>query len=218
MCTIWRINKCRTTPYHPQGNGACERINQTVKKGLQKLLNEKNLENWDLVLPKVLFAYNTTVHSATGLTPYSLIFGDQARVPSEILLGPPSKDVSFGSFALNHAKLLSKSFEIARENSAEAQKHSKDYYDLGAIQRIFKPGDQVKIRIKSLSGQPASKLRPLWSDSYEIVSVKDVNLELRDPKNNAVFKIHSDRVALIENKLRKEPRFLASSASGTSDV
>ena len=43
LCMLWRIQKIRTTAYHPAGNGACERVNRTIKRGLQKMLNEQNL-------------------------------------------------------------------------------------------------------------------------------------------------------------------------------
>ncbi len=73
--------KSLTTAYHPAGNGACDRVNQTIKKGIKKLLNEKDLEKWDSVLPMAVFAYNSTLHTATGFTPFSLMFGEEARFP-----------------------------------------------------------------------------------------------------------------------------------------
>ena len=40
FCTLFRIHQLRTTFYHPQSNGVCERFNQTLKSGLKKALNE----------------------------------------------------------------------------------------------------------------------------------------------------------------------------------
>ena len=82
LCPIWRIDKLHNTASQVEGNCACERLNQTIKQGLQTKLNEKWSEEWDVVLRAVMFAYNTSVYSTTGFTPYFLIFGVDARVPS----------------------------------------------------------------------------------------------------------------------------------------
>ena len=106
LCTIWRIDKVRTTAYHPAGNGACERLNQTIKRGLQKVMNEKRMEGWDVVLSEVMFAYNTSVHTTTGFTPYFLTFGVEARVPSEILVGLPEMERTPAAYAFQRYQKL----------------------------------------------------------------------------------------------------------------
>ena len=132
LCSVWRIDKVRTTAYHPAGNGACERVNQTSKKGLAKVLNQRQLDKWDLALPHVLFAYNTSVHTATGFTPQFLMMGSEARVPSEVQIGIPPAELSSSSFAYNRYKKLELAYESARENLTTRQRRTKDYYDLGA--------------------------------------------------------------------------------------
>ena len=87
LCALWRIEKVRTTAYHPTGNGACERLYQTIKRGLQGVLHGEHLDQWDVALSEVMFSYNTSVHTATGFTPQFLMFGEEARVPSEVIVG-----------------------------------------------------------------------------------------------------------------------------------
>lgn len=78
--------KSRTTAYHPQVNGACERFNQTLL-GLLDSLEIVDQAQWPSTLPALVQAYNNTVHSATGMTPYYVSFGRHARLPVDWLAG-----------------------------------------------------------------------------------------------------------------------------------
>ena len=41
LCELLKIRHKLTSPYHPQANGLDERFNQTFKRALEKLVNEK---------------------------------------------------------------------------------------------------------------------------------------------------------------------------------
>ena len=168
---LWRIQKIRTTAYHPAGNGACERVNRTIKRGLQKMLNERNLEEWDTILSHVVFAYNTSIHSTTHFTPFFLMFGTEAKIPPEIVVGRPQFEQKPAAYALSYCKIMENAYKIVRENLKSSQKCMKNHYDLGATQRLFKIGDKVRIRLKNLSFKPASKLKAPWSELFEVVAM-----------------------------------------------
>ena len=59
------------------------------KTELQSVIHGEHLEQCDVALSEVMFSYTSSMHSATGFTPQFLIFGEQARVPSEVIGGTP---------------------------------------------------------------------------------------------------------------------------------
>jgi transposase InsO family protein len=78
---IFRVNKIATTPYSPRSNGFVENHNRTMKDQLHHFVNMKQ-KDWDIFLPTVQLMYNTTVNSATGYTPYYLMFGRECNLPN----------------------------------------------------------------------------------------------------------------------------------------
>ena len=44
----------------------------------------ENKDDWDDLLPAVMMAYRSSVHEATGLSPYRLMFGEECTLPMDI--------------------------------------------------------------------------------------------------------------------------------------
>ena len=89
LCKTLGIKKSRSSPYHPQGAGIVERANRVIKDQLAKYLAERGGE-WDQYLHQLELAYNTSVNSSTGLTPFFMVHGREARLPAS--LTPPDTD------------------------------------------------------------------------------------------------------------------------------
>ncbi|CAG2216017.1 unnamed protein product [Mytilus edulis] len=70
------------TPYHPQSNRRCERYNQTLKSMLNKTVEEKASE-WEKIVPKCAFAYNTSKQAGTKYSPFHLMYWRNPIIPNE---------------------------------------------------------------------------------------------------------------------------------------
>ncbi|XP_011860867.1 PREDICTED: uncharacterized protein LOC105558005 [Vollenhovia emeryi] len=75
-----KIQQFRTTAYHPQSNGSIERSHHVLMEYLKTQID--NERNWDNYLSLAMFSYNTSVHEGTKFSPYELVFGKLARLPS----------------------------------------------------------------------------------------------------------------------------------------
>jgi len=66
------IATSRSTPYHPQGNSQCERINQTVWSTVKLMLCDKGLSEqaWETILPEALHSVRSLLCTATNATPH----------------------------------------------------------------------------------------------------------------------------------------------------
>ena len=189
FCKLFRICKIRTTAYHPQSNGICERFNQTFKHSLAKLLSKPQQASWDLYLNFAVFSYNLSIHSSTGFTPFFLTYGSEARLPPDIIFGSPAQNSADGkaylsssgplSLLLKSFSILSAAFQSVREHLQSFHQREKDHYDLGAIERVFHSGDRVRVRLKSRQ-KGHSKFISEWSEPHEVLSVRGVVVTLRE--------------------------------------
>ena len=76
------VTKPCTSPYHPQTDGQVERF-RTLKGILTAYVNDHN--DWDVHLPLALFAYRTSIHHSSGVTPFEVVYGRKAVSPFTLM-------------------------------------------------------------------------------------------------------------------------------------
>ena len=79
-----------TSAYHPQTNGLAKRFNRTLIDCLRKVTDEE--DNWDRMISPALFAYRTSKHASTGMTPFKMVYGREARLPIDVAMKVHSGD------------------------------------------------------------------------------------------------------------------------------
>ncbi|KAL0194612.1 hypothetical protein M9458_008184, partial [Cirrhinus mrigala] len=169
LCSLYKVEKSRTTPYHPAGNGQCERFNRTLHN-LLRTLPPSSKQDWALCLPQVLFSYNTTPHQSTGESPYYLMFGQEPRLPVDFLLRRV-EDTAAGNvheWVIEHQTRLQVAFEGAREHLRLAAERCKIKYD-SQVQDTPLGEDQL-VYLRDVGVRGRSKIRDLWSPVvYQVV-------------------------------------------------
>ena len=120
-----------------------------------------------------MFSYNTTVHSSTQFTPHRLVFGEEARIPSEFESGEVS--ITYNEYLYN---LLFKIFEAqstAHENIEQAKIRYKYYYDQKLKVENYEIGEHVYLQKEPRT----SKLDDHYEGPYKITNVfNDNNIEI----------------------------------------
>ena len=132
-----------TPPYHPQSNPV-ERYHRTLTTML-KAVGGGDQHSWQQNLPTCLFQMRTMKSTATGYTPYRMVFGREASLPLQMLYGVPAPE---NTTYRNNSEYLTAMIErmavvheYARKNlKAAVERQRKLYYNKKSR---FQLGDQV---------------------------------------------------------------------------
>ena len=170
LCKIAGVKKLHTTPYHPQGNGQCERFNSTLCNMLGTL-SEEEKSDWKSYLGCKTHAYNCTKHASTTYSPYFLMFGRHLRLPIDVefaLSKPNCKDNSNKSrFVQKLRRRLNYAFQKASKYSEQQGQKYKSSYDKSMKGPQLQEKDVVLVKIVSQKGR--HKLQNKWEPEEYVV-------------------------------------------------
>jgi transposase InsO family protein len=196
LCDKLGIQKIFTTPFHPQGNGSVERWNRTLLTDLRAMAGLT--DNWDEVIPLACLRYNTTVHSATKLTPFQAMLGCEHPEwdPGcslrywEELLADDEDSLDTRLRRLHDAVLLRGG--AARSAAAKA-------YDKAVRTVRFKVGDRVLVHHPSLETMTGRKLYGPWTGPYRITGrLGEVGYLLCAEQDGSETKVHVNRLRAFD--------------------
>lgn len=171
LCKLFKIKQIRTTAYRPQSNGSLERSHLVLTEHIKHYTDAG--KDWDDYIRFAIFCYNTAKHEGTNFTPHQLIFGSQARLPTDA--NPASAYTrSYDSFLLDLIANLSSIRKHAASNLQQAKHRSKTYYDRNVNSQNFEAGQKVY-----LLNETRSKFDDHYKGVYTIKRIIDnINAEI----------------------------------------
>ena len=180
ICKLMGTEKVNTSSYHPQTDGLVERFNRTLTAMLAKTV-EKDGRDWDHRLPYVLFAYRTSLQESTRESPFHLLYGRDARLPTEAALSHPRTcyQVDLDDYKVDLVANLSDAWELARKNVQRAQKQQKRQYDHHTTKPTYHIGDRVFVyQPGSIQSKNRKFARP-FHGPYRILDLTPTNASVR---------------------------------------
>ena len=170
LCKIAGVKKVHTTPYHPQGNGQCERFNSTLCNILGTL-SEEEKSDWKSHLGCITHAYNCTKHASTTYSPYYLMFGRHPRLPIDVEFGLNKPNCSDNSSKSRYIQKLRRrlnyAFQKAIKYSDQQASKYKHSYDKSVKGPQLHENDLVLVKIVAHKGR--HKLQDRWEPEEYVV-------------------------------------------------
>lgn len=174
-CKLLNIEQRLSTAYHPQTDGATERMNQEIQKMI-RIWTTYTQEDWSTLLPVIIGAINNRESSSTGLSPFFFMHGyhnepiqlveertiqDRAKKDGEVL-------------AEDFLKRLQDATEWAQASIATAQeKQQTQANKTRTAAPQYKEGDWVFLNLRNVKTTRPSKKLDWLHGKYQVV--KQVN-------------------------------------------
>ena len=131
-------------------------------------------------------AYNNSVSSVTGHTPYFLHYGRRARLPLTRLMHTdrPLDD------RLND---VAHALRTAAQLTAESRHHNRERLARESNCGEFKPGQSVVIKVS----EPLS-LTSHWEPQWEIIKTKDKTVTIRHQQSGTIKTLNINKVRIVD--------------------
>jgi ribonuclease HI/transposase InsO family protein len=176
FCEDYHIRVDWAAVAHPMTNGQVERANIMILQGLKpRIYNDLNKfgRRWMKELPSVVWSLRTTPSQATGFTPFFLVYGAEAILPTDLEYGSlrtrAYDDRSNQTSREDSLDQLEEARDMALLHSTWYQQSLRRYHARGVWSRDLQVGDLV-LRLRQ-DARACHKLTPLWEGSFIIAKI-----------------------------------------------
>ena len=188
VCKSMGTSLAMSSGYHPQTDGQTERANRSIEEMLRAYVGRRQ-DDWDQRLGMVEYAYNNSVHSSSGYTPFYLCYGRHPLSPVQLLSQVESKNAAADAFL----RQLEDDVTHAVEQLQKAQEQQKRYADKRRRDVKFEVGDEVLLSTKTLpvvaAAGGSSKLGPLYCGPFRVLEEHRTSYRLDLPPHMRIHPV-----------------------------
>lgn len=125
------IDKMCSSSYKPFTIAVVERFHRTLSSMLGEEVSGSQ-RDWVTMLPFVMAAYRSSVHTTTYQIPNSLVFGREVRAPIDVVLGLRSDEnmSTYNDFVEKLTQKLRYVHSLVREQLGRTAERAKRYYTI----------------------------------------------------------------------------------------
>ena len=182
------ILRIKTSIYHPESNGKCERLHRVLNDIIAKRVASHQMD-WPAHVPAALWAIRTSVHESAKYSPYFLVYGRDPKLPVDLLFRPKFKYHGEEYVPLMLERIHFAFLDVKR-NLRRSQERNQ-HYRPGEMP-VLAVGDAVYYHSKELGPNLSRKLAKSWQPHFRIIEAKaNYNYVIKHIPSGTVKTVHA---------------------------
>ena len=167
---------------------------------LAKMINDSDQHDWDLYLPKALMPYRTSLHKATGFTPYHLVFGHSPKLPIDVMLVRVSNPVvqSFPQFVQQMHRYLKEAYNVAQQQLSRQYLRRKGTHDSVGTASEIQIGNVIWLYTPVVKQGNTKNFSSFWKGLYTVIDKSgSVNYKVQLIGGTQTLLVHRNRIKTL---------------------
>ena len=167
LASLHRITLHFGTAKNPESQANIERFHSTLLEHLRCLDDDPDISKDEMVRSATI-AYNNTINSAIGMTPFEALFGHtKSRNPMDLFYDIPT----YQNLVDKHKSRMAIMYEGIKNKDQERKKKTQEKQQESVRTTIWKPGEKVYVENITKS----NKMMKPYFGPYVIIKVNDNN-------------------------------------------
>lgn len=182
LCLECKMELVHSTAYYPQGNGLSEKTVRETKQFIRNIIADRPGIPWYDTLAYVKIALRTLANTATGYSPYQLVYGRKMKIPIE--QGLEYKRYNEENSADNyHRALWNIVLDNAKKNLEHYQNRMKAYKDKKLKPATLKLGQEVYLKQHVVKDKQNKIYTPKFFGPFIVIGTKGANVLIQEKDN-----------------------------------